>query len=164
MLSPTDFQSGVKHQMAIIHQLGIDHTLAFQFFIFVFTLLVLVNYVFKPYAELNEKRVLSTKGSEDITTEIQRQSDDLKAEYETRARKVSGEIKTIFDSYRAEASQQFETIVATARAEGQKVMEQTRKQVAAELSEAAKQMQKEVPALSQAMSQKLLSNKQRANS
>lgn len=142
--------------MAILEQLGINSTAIIQFFFFVITLFVLAQVALVPYAKAFEQREHRTKGGEGLAQEILKQAQDLRAQYESKARQVSGDIKTIFDSYRGEASKEYELIVAQARAESQKLIEENRSKVNVEINEASKKLKDEVPQIAQAITQKLL--------
>ncbi len=143
--------------MDMLVQLGVNKTYFIQLAIFVFTLFILSQHVFKDFAELLEKRDLQTKGSEDLASEEQGKTIRLHKAYEEKARWVSGEIKTIFDSYRQEANAEFEKIIAQARGESNKLMEESRQRLAAEIGDAARKLAEEAPLVAKAMSSKLLS-------
>ena len=143
--------------MAILQQLGINFTIFYQLLIFVFGFSFLALVVFKPYAAIISEREKRTKGATEGAVELKKQTNELASRFEVKARQVSEEIKTIFDTYRAEANKEYEIVVGRAREESQKLIEETRTRVTAEVLEAGKKMKEEVPALSRAITQKMLS-------
>ncbi len=143
--------------MDMLVQLGVNKTYFIQLAIFIFSLFILSQHVFKDFAELLEKREKQTKGSEDIALEEQQKSADLHRNYEEKARAVSGGIKTIFDSYREEANAEFEKIVSKARGESSKLVEESRHRLSVEIGDAAKKLKEEAPLVAQAMTSRLLS-------
>ena len=143
--------------MAILDQLGINHTLFYQLAIFVFTFPLLAIFVFKPYSDLVEQREKKTKGGEEAAVDIKKKTSDLTANYEAKARKVSSDIKTIFDDYREQANVEYQQLVSKAREESQKIIEATRARVSVDIQEATRKMTSEVPAIASAIKQKMLS-------
>ena len=140
----------------ILKQLHLNHTFFIQFAIFAGAYTVLSRVLFQPYSKALEDREKRTKGGEELAVEIQKRAEDLRQQYETRARSVSGSVKTIFDDYRVEANRQFGDIVAKARAESQKLIEAARGKVGVEITEAQKQLKSEVSLVAQEISRKLL--------
>jgi F0F1-type ATP synthase membrane subunit b/b' len=148
--------------MNILEQLGLNQTYFFQLAIFVGTLILLGQFVFKDFAHLLEMRNQQTKGSEDVAVEVQQKTAQLASQYESRARQVNNEIKTIFDSYREDAGREYEKMVSKARTDSQKLIEETRQRVSVEIEQATKRLLEEVPVVAQAMTNKLLSKSGKA--
>ncbi len=143
--------------MGILQQLGLNDSYFFQFIIFTIAYLVLSQILFKPYAEAFEKREHKTKGGEEIASETAKSTQDLKSNYETKARNVSSEIKNIFDEQRSIANKEYESIVSAARSHSTKLIEETRNKIAGELAIAKKQIQEAIPSVAAEMTRKLLS-------
>jgi F0F1-type ATP synthase membrane subunit b/b' len=148
--------------MNILEQLGLNHTYFFQLTLFIGTLILLGQFVFKDFTHLLELRNQQTKGSEDLAVEVQQKTAQLNSQYETRARQVNNEIKTIFDSYREDAGREYEKVVSKARTESQKLIEETRQRVSVEIEQATKRLLEEVPVVAQSMTNKLLSKSGKA--
>ncbi len=142
--------------MAVLEQLGINQTVYIQFFIFLIAFITLSQVVFAPYAKALTEREARTKGGEELAGELQKQSVELKTQYEAKARKVSGDIKTIFDSYRDQANREYEQIISKARAESQRLVEEARLRVSIETAEAAKKLREDLPKIASAITSKLL--------
>lgn len=142
--------------MTILEQLGINHTLFYQFLIFVFTFPMLAIFVFSPYLKLAEEREKRTKGGEEAALETKKKTLELGQQYESKARAVSSEIKTIFDDYREQANVEYQSIVTKARAESQKMIDATRARVSAEVESAGRRLSDEIPSLVNAIIQKML--------
>ena len=140
----------------IIKQLHLNGTFFIQFVIFSIAYLVLSRVAFQPYTKALTERENRTKGGEDLAVEISKRAEELRHEYESKARAVSGSVKTIFDDYRTEANREFGQIVAKARAESQKLVEAARGRMSVEIAEAQQQMKTEIPAVTQEISRKLL--------
>lgn len=143
--------------MAIFEALGINSSVFFQFLIFVITIVFLSQVTFSAYAEALEKRDQKTVGSAGVASEIQKSALELNQQYESRAREVNSEIKTIYASYREQAAKEYESLMSKAREESLKTLESARARVSVEINEAARKLKEETPALSQAITQKLLS-------
>ncbi len=143
--------------MEILDQLHLNGTFFIQFVIFAFSYFALSNLVFKPYSAALEARENRTKGGEDLAFELQKKAEELRQQYEVKARQVSGNVKTIFDEYRLDANKEFESIVSAARKESQALVEAARQKVSVEIGDAKAKLQAEVPAVAQEISKKLLS-------
>lgn len=142
---------------AIITQLGLNQSFFFQFIIFSIAYVVLSKVVFTPYGEALAQREQKTVGGEELAVELLKATEELKSNYEIKARQVSSEVKAIFDEYRAEAQKEQEKIVSEARALSNKVIEENRTKVQHEVAQAQTQMKAEVAQVSQEMIKKLLS-------
>jgi F-type H+-transporting ATPase subunit b len=143
--------------MNILEQLGLNHTYFIQLGVFVFTILVLSQVVFKDFFELHQLREQKTSGAVDIAQEEIQKAQSLSRSYETLARELNGQVKSIFDSYREEAAAEYQNIVARARAESNRIIEDNRQRVSLEIAEASRQLSDQLPALSQAIVQRLIS-------
>ncbi len=143
--------------MEVLAQLGIDHTYFFQLALFILTLFVLANYVFKDFVELLDVREQRTKGSEVVAVEEQQRATELHQEYEVKARALSGEVKSVFDNYRHLANEEYEKIVSAVREESAKLIEETRDRVSSEVNDEMTKLKKEAPLVAQAMAFRLLS-------
>lgn len=121
--------------MAIFQQLGIDGTIVYQFFIFVFGILFLSLYVFVPYRDALIKREERTLGGEELTEELYKESQALRIKYEVRAKEINTSIKAIYDDIRKESSTETEKIVASSREEAHATIEENRKRIAVEVAE-----------------------------
>ena len=83
--------------MAMLSQLGIDGSIFFQIAIFCVAYFTLSRVVFMPYASAYEQRISRTSGDEEVAQEAIKKAQDLRTQYESKAKEVSGKIKTIFD-------------------------------------------------------------------
>jgi F-type H+-transporting ATPase subunit b len=142
--------------MEVLQSLGINSTVFYQFAIFAVTLLVLMNLVFKPFAEACEQRESKTKGSVDNVASLEADSQALYQKYETEARQVTGEIKKIFDLQREQGRKEAEGLTSRAKEEAVTLVTRTRKEVETPMQSATAQAQGEIPQLVQAMVNKLL--------
>jgi len=145
--------------MAVLQALGIDSTIFFQFIIATLSFFALESLVYKPYADALAQRINRTTGGEEEAHHLIKDSADLRARYEQRARELNSQTKTIFDSYREETQKQYDAILAKARSESQQLMDATRAKVAQQINQASLHLQEEIPQLAQAMSSRLLSKK-----
>lgn len=143
--------------MSILDQVGINHTVIFQFGIFLVAVSFLSVYVFAPYLKALEAREEKTKGSEEIANELAEQAGQIRSQYEVKAREISTEIKGIFDNQRELAKTEYEKIVGDARSQSQKLITATKEQVEAQLQQAQKELKTNIPVVSSAITQKLLS-------
>lgn len=142
--------------MAILQQLELNQSFFFQFVIFTIAYLALSRLVFSDYSKALTERENRTKGGEDLALEIHKKAEDLRAQYESKARQVNGNVKTIFDEYRDQANKEYEGIVGRARTESQKLIEAARQRVTMEIGEAQAKIKAEVPVIAQEMNRKLL--------
>lgn len=148
--------------MAILEQLGINHTYFFQLAIFIVTLGILAQLVFKPYLELLDKRQSKTKGAEDFAADIKKKTADLNVSYENKARDVNAKIKSIFDSARAVATKEYDAIVNKARQQAHASIESNRSKIEKELEAAKLKIKEEAPLIAQTITQKLLLENERS--
>lgn len=142
--------------MAILQQLELNNSFFVQLIIFTIAYLALSRLIFSPYAKALEQREQRTKGGEDLAVEIHKKAEDLRAQYESRARQVNGNVKTIFDEYRLEANKECEHILSQARIESQKLIEAARQRVSLEIGEAQAKIKAEAPIIAQEMTHRLL--------
>lgn len=142
--------------MAILDQLGLNQSFFIQFVVFTVAYLALSRLVFAPYSAALSQRELRTKGGEDLAVEIQKKSDELRTQYEIKARQVSGNVKDIFDKYRDEANKEYDRVVSASRMEAQKLIEAARQKVGLEIGEAKAKLKADVPAVAQEMTRRLL--------
>jgi len=142
--------------MAILNQLGINHTTLYCFFIFIFTFLFLKEILFRPYFIAFEEREGRTKGGENKAKDIQTKTEQAKQEFEDEARDVSAEIKSIFDETRGLATKEYEKVIYEARTSAEQVVEETRLRVSVEVKKAQDQMRVEIPGVALAITKKML--------
>ncbi len=142
--------------MAILNQLGINHTTFYCFLIFVVTFFFLKEILFKPYFVAFEEREGRTKGGENKARDYQSKTEGLQREFEEEARDVSAEIKSIFDETRGLASKEHGKLVTEAKKIAEQVVEETREHVAAEVKKAQEQMRVEIPGVALSITKKML--------
>lgn len=142
--------------MEVLQSLGINGTVFYQFFIFAVTLLILINVVFKPFAEACEQRENKTKGSVDNVATLEAESQALFQKYETQARQITTEIKKIFDTQRDLGRKEADGYISKAKEDATTLVNKTRKEVETQLQSATTQAKGEIPQLVQAMVNKLL--------
>lgn len=142
--------------MAILHQLGINHTTFYCFLVFIVTFFFLKESVFRPYFLAFEERERRTKGGEDAARDLHGKTAKVKAQYEEEARDLNAEIKSIFDESRKLAVREYEKIATEARASADKVVEEARERVAGEIKKAQEQLRLEVPGVALAITKKML--------
>lgn len=142
--------------MAILDQLGLNQSLFVQFVVFTVAYLALSRLVFAPYSAALAEREMRTKGGEDLAVEIHKKSEELRAQYETKARQVSGNVKSIFDQYRDEANKEYEKIVSASRSEAHKLVETARQKVSSEIGDAKAKIKADIPVVAQEMTRRLL--------
>lgn len=142
--------------MAILSQLGIDGSFLFQVAIFCVAYFTLSRVIFMPYANAYQQRVSRTSGDEEVAQEAIKKAQDLRTQYESKAKEVSGKIKTIFDEYRAEAGEHASGVVAKAREESARLIEQSRENVSKEVAAAESALKKEVSLVSEEINKKML--------
>jgi F0F1-type ATP synthase membrane subunit b/b' len=145
--------------MAILNQFGIDVTVFFHMIIFMIAIIFLTNVIFKPYLKALEMREQRTKGGEALAGEIQKDSADLRARYEVKAKEISHQIKSIYDDFRGQANKEYESILVASRADAKKNVDQVRSRVADELGNAEKQIREQTSVVAQTVVTKLLAQK-----
>lgn len=145
--------------MELLQALGVDITVFFQFGLATLAFFSLSVIAFGPYTSALLSREQKTKGGEQAAEELTKQAQDLRSQFEVKARKINDEIKTIFDSYRAASNEESQALITKARAESQKLVDETRARVSIEVAEASKKMSQEVPQVAEAIKAKLLSTR-----
>lgn len=142
--------------MAILQSLGITDSFFFQLIVFTIAIVAISLLVYRPYLAAFEMREKQTKGEEQLAGEIQVQADQLRHQYETKARQVNSEIKTIFDEYRDQANKEVQNLVSKARQESQKLIDEARKRVSTELAQTTQDLKVEIPQVAAAITQRFL--------
>ena len=142
--------------MAILDQLGLNQSFFVQLVVFTLAYLALSRFVFTPYAKALEQREARTTGDEGLALEIHKKTEELRTQYEAKARQISGSVKAIFDDYRNEANKEHEKILSQARGESNKLIEAARQKVSAEIGEAQTQIKADAPVIAQEMTRRLL--------
>lgn len=145
--------------MEILASLGVNQSAVFQFVIFALAFFVMTFGLFTPYAKALHEREERTQGGEAAAEDLQRQTAELRAQFETKARAVNDEIKKIYDQQRSVAQKEFDSIMGAAREQSQTIIDTNRAQVAQQVAEANRKLKEEVPGVAQAMMAKLLSKK-----
>lgn len=145
--------------MSVLTTLGIDHTLFIQFLMFGATFFILTFGLFVPYTKALEERTQKTKGGEEMAGTLAKETEELKSQFETSARKVNSEIKGIFDQFRTEASKENEKIISSARADSTRLIDQAKTKIEQEVTQAKTKLKEDIPGLAQLMVSKLLSKK-----
>ncbi|PWU22599.1 MAG: hypothetical protein C5B49_00375 [Bdellovibrio sp.] len=151
--------TGNLKSMSFFEALGIDHTIILQFVLFSIAFFSLAFGLFKPYVAALELREKKTTGSQTAALGLKDEAQDLKKNYEQKARELSSDIKTVFDTYRGEAQRESEKIIAKARSQSQALIDESRSRIAKELAEAQKKLKDEIPSITQLIVSKLLSKK-----
>ncbi len=92
--------------MDLIKTLGLNLTIVVQFFVFVFTYLVLTRLIFRPYYNAFCERYNRTVGSEDQAFKLLAETEQLQSEYEENAKALNFKIKNIYDEEKKVAVEQ----------------------------------------------------------
>lgn len=142
--------------MAILNQLGINHTTFFCFLIFVVTFFFLKEVLFRPYFIAFEERENRTKGGESKAKDLLAKTELAKQQFEEEARDLNAEIKSIFDESRGLATKEYEKVVYEARKTAELFVEETKAKIGAEVKKAQDQMKLEIPGVALAITKKML--------
>ena len=141
---------------AILQVLKLDHTIVYQLAIFLFTYIVLLYLVFKPYMNAHVARKNATAGTQELAEQYLLETKDISFKYESKAREINTQIKGIFDDSRKEATKLQEEIIQNARAQAEKITKSMREELKSVKANAKEALKKEVPVLSQTISDRLL--------
>jgi F0F1-type ATP synthase membrane subunit b/b' len=142
--------------MAILDQLGINSSLFIQMGIFLFTGIILMNVLYRPYVTAFTAREKATIGGESSVQDLMGQTAHLQQTYDGKAKSINGEIKTIYDTFRAEAQKEQARLLAEAKAESDRLLEVARANVAKEIGLAHQGLKAEIPGLVQTIQNKIL--------
>lgn len=142
--------------MAILNQLGINHTTFYCFIIFIITFFFLKEILFRPYYIAFEERESRTKGGEENAKHLLEKTAQLKLEFEEEARDINSEIKSIFDESRGLATKEYEKVVYEARKLADQVVEENRLRVLSEMKRAQDQLKLEAPGVALTITKKML--------
>ncbi|MBL7544615.1 MAG: hypothetical protein JNL11_12430 [Bdellovibrionaceae bacterium] len=111
----------------MLQQLGINATVIIQFIIFIVTFVALIKLVYEPFNAVHEKRLQNTKGSVEVADDIHKKSQELQAQYSSKAKEVHGKISEIFREQKSLAASEADKIVMQAKAEANVVLDSNRK-------------------------------------
>lgn len=140
----------------MLHQLGVNNTVFFQFVIYILVFPLLHILVFKPFAKAQEERQNRTKGSEQLSYEFHQKTAELQSEYQRRAREVNGLIHEIFVEAKTQASTEQEKILQAAKQDAQNTIDQNNKKISTLIAEASKDLSGQASQLALTVTQKLL--------
>lgn len=142
--------------MGLISALGLDATIGYQFVIFLVTYLFLYFLVFKPYYRAFLKRTELTTGNQDVAEQLTAEAEQLKAQYETKARAINQQFKSIYDQSRLEAVREQERLIQESRKKAQELLENARGQIKAQVEMARAELQSKTPEVTNAIMSKVL--------
>jgi len=142
--------------MAILNQLGINHTTFFCFLIFVVTFFFLKEVLFRPYFVAFEERENRTKGGENKAKDLLTKTELAKQQFEDEARDLNAEIKSIFDESRGLAAKEYEKVVYDARKTAEQFVEEVKAKIGTEVKKAQDQMKLEIPGVALTITKKML--------
>jgi len=142
--------------MNILQQIGVNEFAVVQFFIFTITVFILTKFVFASYFEKVEERNQKTKGGEELALEAQKQSYDLQAKYELKARDINAKIKSIIDESRVKFQKQQEQTLADARLGAEQIVQKNKLQIESDLSKAKAELKLQIPSIAESINKKLL--------
>jgi F0F1-type ATP synthase membrane subunit b/b' len=140
----------------ILTGLGVNSTFWIQLGLFLFTFLIVNNFVFKPYQKALQQRHEKTIGGEDVTKQLVLEAQEIQARYERRARQVNEQIKSAYDSALSLAYKKQSDILETTRKDAAEAMKQSRDKISTQVTEARTQLQKELPVISALIATKLM--------
>ena len=141
--------------MNILTSLGVDWTLGVHLVSFLVSYLALTQLVFKPYMRAYEEREKRTFGNEREAERLIRESGELQAQYEQKAKVLNSQIKSVFDASRSEAQREYDQLVQVARDLASKELEANRSWIGQEIQKTRTALGAEVPALSAIIASKL---------
>ncbi|NQY99165.1 MAG: ATP synthase F0 subunit B [Bdellovibrionales bacterium] len=142
--------------MEIFATLGINQTVFIQFGIFMIVYLVLSNMLFKPYLAAFTKRKEQTVGKTDLAERFIKETEELEAEFATKAREMNKQTKEIFDSSRTEALKKYDDVVLEARGKANKILDAARTEIETQVSAARQQLDSEIPAVTQTINAQIV--------
>ena len=143
---------------SLIEALGVDGTFFIQFLIFLLFYPLCSRLLFRPYFKLNSQREKETSDRIKKAQQYQQKNEDLKKEYELRARRLSQQFNELYNTksqtIKAELLKQYTAEQKKLTTEFQK----KRTLLQTELKTAGEQLQSEVAPLAQTVKDRLLSN------
>jgi F0F1-type ATP synthase membrane subunit b/b' len=142
--------------MELLAQLGINKTLFFQLIIFTITILFLSLVVFEPYLKVFEQRKVKTKGYEDNALELKKQTEEIQAHYEVKARGLNDELRAIFDRAKKDAMIENQKLFDAKKVESDLLLEKSRLELAQQASKAESMLDSEVPLVTKEILKKFL--------
>ena len=134
-----------KEIIGIIIGLGVNETVYYQLAIFPIGYFCLYFFVFKPYFRLFQEREKSTLGTQDLAGQIIKETEDLEAKYQVKARQVSEQYKEVYDKYKAEAMHEYNQVVNQARNQAKDLVDKAKEEIGQNAFVARKQLLDERP-------------------
>lgn len=142
--------------IAMLQGLGVNSTVGPQLVIFLVSYLLLYFLIFKPYFRAYTERVERTMGRTELAERYISESHALQSEYEAKARELSANYKTIFDDSRGKAMREYDKLIGEARQAAKAQLDGAKDKIKGQMSTARKDLEKEVPAVSAAITSRLL--------
>ncbi|MCB0393776.1 MAG: ATP synthase F0 subunit B [Bdellovibrionales bacterium] len=134
--------------MEVLAAIGLNETVFVQIGVFLVAYLVSSKLVFGPYYKAFAAREEMTLGSEEITTRLEKEVEELQAQFDTRAREINTKIHAVFEKARTEAGAEQSQTLAAARKEAEKMVSDARQQVESEKSKVRGELNKSTKNLS----------------
>lgn len=130
--------------LKILLQLGANHTVFIQFFIFIVAISFLTVFVYGPFFKAWDQRLQQTKGADQVAYETQDEAKKLDLIYKNKAREINEKIKNIFEESRKLGTDKATETLSAAKTEVQAQIEKARAHVESQKNNA----QKDVAAIS----------------
>jgi F0F1-type ATP synthase membrane subunit b/b' len=140
----------------ILHQLGMDHTLPFYVVINTIAIFILSYFIFSPFSKALQERLKNTASTEEVSAETKIETQQMKTQFEIKAREISQKIKSIFDEKKSQGQTQAAAILSDARKQSEALLAQEKSLIAKSLAQANEEVAKEVNSLSQSISKKMI--------
>ncbi|HPI40258.1 MAG TPA: ATP synthase F0 subunit B [Pseudobdellovibrionaceae bacterium] len=145
--------------MAVLAQMGINGSIFIQIAIFIFTITILTQFIFKPFALAEQERKSRTKGGEELATEILKRAASLKSDFESQAKSLHQEIGDIYFQARSSANAESEKIINAAKLDSQIVLKKSRDEIQQSLYEAQELIKGQTKEISMLIANKVLGKK-----
>lgn len=141
---------------ALLTTLGVNQTIYYQFTFFVITYMCLHFLLFKPYFHAYHERLNRTEGSQEASERLLVEAEDLKVQYESKAREINANFKAVYDETRTQALHEYDEITNRARQQAREMLADNKLKIETEFKTAKSKIKSEVDGISDGIVSKLL--------
>ncbi len=139
--------------------ISLNWTLVHQIIVFVFLIFILNKLLFQPVLDIIDKRKEETEGKEVKAKKMEKESDDIEANYKDKLKKAKIDATAQKNEIKAIGLKEEEKIIGAARQESDQTVNKIREQISGEAENARQELMSQAQGMSEMIFQRLLGRK-----
>ena len=140
---------------SFIHTLGLDSSFFIQLALAGGLYFLISRMLFKPYLQLVDKRQTLTKGRFDSSRQMEENIEDLKIQYEEKAKKVHKEFQKHFGEIKQKAEQDYKTSLEQLQKEQAQALRLEKERILKEGKDQMEILKVDIPHFVESLTEKL---------